>query len=148
MKIKKIVALIMFLCSAQLAKAQFVDLKGITIQATSKMFVENNEAKSEKLDQLFNVSFKDYILIHTIYTDGVVEQSQVYQLSAIDAFVDRDGVTIFKFNALSGLSGNTYKYLAKMGKDGILESFLLEDPTGYKTSYRGGITTLKTFKQQ
>ena len=148
MKLKNLILLIIFLCATQFANAQYVDLKGITIQATSKMFVENNEAKSEKLDQLFNVSFKDYILVHTIYVDGVIEQSQVYQLSGIDAFVDRDGVTGFKFNALSGLSGNTYKYYARVGKDGVLESLLLEDPTGYKTTYKGGITALKTFRQQ
>lgn len=138
---------IIFLCTTHFTNAQFVDLKGITIQATSRMYIENNEAKSEKLDQLFNISFKDMIMVHTIFIGGIIDQSQVYQLNTVNKYVDSDGLTVFKFNAVSGLSGNTYRYDARVGKDGILESFLLQEPGGTKTTYKGGITALKTFIQ-
>jgi hypothetical protein len=147
MNTKNILIAVIFICFTQVAKAQFAELKGITIQATSKLYVEDNEAKSENLDQLFNVSFKDMILVHNIHADGVISVSQVYQLNSVKNTVDRLGKTIYKFNALSGLSGNTFKYEAKVDKEGKLESMVIEEPGGTKTTYKGGITELKTFKQ-
>ncbi len=147
MKTKNILLAFIIICSTQFVKAQFSNLKGITIQATSKLYVEDNEAKSENLDQLFNVSFKDLILVHNIFADDIISVSQVYQLNSVNNTVDRVGKTIYKFNALSGLSGNTFRYEVKVDKDGKLESLVLEEPGGTKTTYKGGITELKTFKQ-
>lgn len=128
------------------AKAQFLNIGGITIQATSTLYVENEEAKSEPSDQLYNISFKDLILSHSIYLDGVINASQFYQLSNVSRLMD-SGTTVIRFDALSGRSGMTYKYALKIDTDGKLISLVCTEESGNKTTYKGGISELRTFKQ-
>ena len=146
MNTKSLIVLIFLSCFASLAKAQFLNIGGITIQATAKLYVDGDEAKSEPADQLYNISFKDLILAHNIYYDGVLDVSQIYQLSNINRYMD-GSTTMVKFSALSGRSGMTYKYVLKIGSDGKLISLVCTEENGNKTTYKGGISELKTFKQ-
>ncbi|MBK6329193.1 MAG: hypothetical protein IPF62_01270 [Bacteroidetes bacterium] len=146
MTAKKLVFVILFTCMAGLAQAQFLKIGGITVQATTTLFVDNGEAKSEECDQLYNVSFKDMMLAHNIYIGGVLNQSQFYQLNSVNRYMNGD-ITVLKFNALSGRSGMTYSYEIKIDADGKLMSLVCTEESGNKTTYKGGISELKTFKQ-
>jgi hypothetical protein len=128
------------------SNAHFIDLKGITVQASTELYMQDGEIKSETVDQIYNVSFKDGILMHNIFKDGSISDSQVYQLKDVKATVDGDD-TKFTFGAMSGVSGNVYKYTLTIDKDGRLISLVVAQPTGEKTTYNGGASTLKTFKQ-
>ena len=55
--------------------------------------------------------------------------------------------TIFKMDALSGVSGSTYKYKISVDKDGKLISLLQTHTDDSKTTYTGGVTVLKTYVQ-
>lgn len=146
MNIKKILFLILFTCMATFARSQFLNIGGITVQATSTLYVEDGEAKSEESDQLYNVSFKDMILVHNIYIGGVLNVSQLYQLNGVNRYMD-GSTTVMKFNALSGRSGMTYKYDIKVDADGKLISLVCTEENGNKTTYKGGISEFRTFKQ-
>ena len=146
MTAKKIIFVILFSCIASFAQAQFLKIGGITVQATTTLFVDNGEAKSEECDQLYNVSFKDMMLAHNIYIGGVLNVSQFYQLNSVNRYMSGD-ITIMKFNALSGRSGMTYSYEIKIDADGKLISLVCTEENGNKTTYKGGISELKTFKQ-
>jgi phage/plasmid primase-like uncharacterized protein len=61
-------------------------------------------------------------------------------------FMDGD-ITIFKFDAISGVSGNRFKYEIKIDKDGKLISLKLTQPGGTIDIFKGGVSNLKTFKQ-
>lgn len=146
MNFKSLITLVFLACITTVAKAQFLNIGGITIQATSTLYVENDEAKSDPSDQLYNISFKDLILAHNIYIDGVLNVSQLYQLSNVNRYME-GGTTVIKFHALSGRSGMTYKYVVKIDADGKLISLVCTEENGNKTTYKGGISELKTFKQ-
>ena len=55
--------------------------------------------------------------------------------------------TIYKFEALSGLSGKRYTYEIEINKDGKLISLKLTQPDGAKETFKGGLSILKTFNQ-
>jgi hypothetical protein len=143
---KKITFSLVLFCITYLCNAQFLELNGVTIQLTSMLYVEDGEAKSINVDQLLNVSFKDGFLFHTKYKDGSVDVSQVYKITIDSKLMDGD-VSVIKFSALSGVSGNTFKYTLKIDNDGKLISVLITEMDGTKSTYKGGITSLKTFKQ-
>jgi hypothetical protein len=126
--------------------AQFLNFKGLTVQATSNLYIERDEPKSETVDQLYIMSFSDKILTHIIFSEGSVSDSQIYQMEYDISFMDGEN-TIYKFDAVSGLSGNRFKYEIKIAKDGKLISLKLTQPSGSITIFKGGVSTLKTFKQ-
>lgn len=146
MKSKKILIALLFLCIANIAGAQFLNIGGITVQATSKSYTDGDNQKSETCDQLYNISFKDMILAHNIYVDGTLDVSQLYQLNSIERYMDGN-VTVLKYSALSGRSGMVYKYETRIDADGKLMSMVCTEESGYKTTFKGGISELKTFKQ-
>lgn len=127
--------------------AQYTGLKGVTVQANTMLFIENDEPKSQSVDQVYVVSFTDRILTHVIYSDGAVSESQIYQIRNYESFVDDSNNTIYRFDAVSGISGNIYKYEIKIDSDGKLSSLKLTQSNGESTIFKGGITTLKTFLQ-
>lgn len=128
------------------AQAQYLDLKGIVVNATSHMYIQDNDIKTETTSQLYHFSFMDNILVHTILIDGALDVSQFYQLTVDSKFMDGD-VTVFKCSALSGVSGNTFKYEIKIDKSGKLLAVVVIQPNGIdKDTYKGGIIELKTFK--
>jgi hypothetical protein len=128
------------------SNAQFLNLKGLTVQATSNLYIEKDEPKSATVDQLYVMSFSDKILTHIIYSKGSVSNSQIYQMENETNFMDGD-ITIFKFDAISGVSGNRFKYEIKIDKDGKLISLKLTQPGGTIDIFKGGVSNLKTFKQ-
>jgi hypothetical protein len=128
------------------AQAQFLDLKGIVVNANSHMYISDNDIKTETTSQLYHFSFTDNILVHTILLDGAVDVSQIYKLTVDSKFMDGD-ITVFKCSALSGVSGNTFKYEIKIDKSGKLLAVVIIQPNGIdKDTYKGGIVELKTFK--
>lgn len=127
--------------------AQFLGFKGFIIQAETKLYIEDGEPKSAPTDQIFNISFKDGIFVHTIFIDGYVDESQVYLIKNQSSYVE-DGITIYTFDAVSGLSGSVYKYEIKITEEGKLDTFKLTTPSGSKYIYKGRIIELKTYKQE
>ena len=129
------------------SRAQFLDLKGVTVQANSNLYIENNEPKSIAIDQCYVISFKDQMLTHVIYDAGIVKNSQMYKLDVSAPFMNGD-VTVFNFKATSGVSGSKYGYELRIDKDGKLVSLVVTQPDGIvKDTYKGGISDLRTFKQ-
>lgn len=129
--------------------AQFLNLKGLkglTVQATSNLYIEKDEPKSVTVDQLYVMSFSDKFLTHVIYSEGSVSDSQIYQIENDTNFMDGEN-TIYKFDAISGLSGNRFKYEIKIAKDGKLISLKLTQPSGTSYIFKGKVFILNTFKQ-
>ncbi len=128
------------------ANAQYLDMKGVTIQVKSGAYIENGETISFAVHHIYNISFSDALLIHNIFDNEVIDKSQIYKLSNIDKYMD-GSITIYKFDALSGVSGLTYKYEMKIDIDGKLKSLILTESGGEKTTYNGGISELRTYRQ-
>ena len=127
--------------------AQYLGLKGLTIEATTILYIESGEPKSVNTDQIFALSFPDKILMHLVCSDGSIKESQIYQIENDTSFMN-EGTTIYKFEALSGISGKRYYYEFKIDNDGRLLSFKQTQPDGIDfTIYKGGITELKTYKK-
>lgn len=127
-------------------QAQYTHLNGIALQANSVLYLENNEPKSDAIDQLYNFSFIDEILVHSIYSKGLIKESQVYKLSNIKKEMDKE-ITVLKADGESGLSGRVYKYEIRISKDGYLVEMYRWQPEGTKETFKGDVIPLKTFKQ-
>lgn len=125
---------------------QYLSLKGFTVQATTLLYVENNEPQSVTVDQLYAISFTDKILTHVIYSKGSISDSQIYQIENDTNFINGEN-TIYKFEALSGISGNRFTYEIKIDKNGKLFSLKIIQPDGTNTIFKGSISVLKTYKQ-
>lgn len=139
-------AICLLLLLANEASAQDYYLKGLTVHATTELYIEANEPKSGNVDQVYTISFTDKLLTHIIYSSTTVTDSQIYRVENVTNTNDV-GNTILKFDALSGVSGNKFKYELRIDKDGKLVSFKLTTPKGDITVYKGVITKLKTFVQ-
>lgn len=143
---KKFFLLFLFCGFIQSVNAQFIKMGGISVQTVSKNYLQNGDFITDPCDELYNVSFKDSILVHNIFTEGSLTVSQVYQINHIAKAGD-DEVAIFSFEALSGRSGMTYKYSIKVDAEGKLISLICNEPDGSKVTYKGDVIELKTFKQ-
>lgn len=127
--------------------AQYLGFKGVTIQATTSLYIVNDEPTSVNTEQVFAISFNDKVLTHLVYLDGSVNESQIYQIENERSFIT-EGNTIYKFDAISGISGNRYYYEFKIDNDGRLLSLKQTQPNRIDfTIYKGGITELKTYQQ-
>lgn len=125
--------------------AQYVGLKGLIVRANTILYIENGEPKSINVDQLYAISFLDKILTHVILTIGGISDSQIYQIENDTSFIDGEN-TIYKFEAVSGISGNSYNYEIEIDKGGNLLSLKITQPDGKTTIFKGGISILKTYK--
>ncbi len=146
MKLIKIISTLLFLLITQISKAQYLDLKGLVANITLAEYVENKETKSYYVSQTYSISFTDEILSHIIIKDKTVDNAQMYKVGMVEKFLDGDN-TIIKFDALSGISGNTFKYKISINKEGKLNSMIVTEKDDTVTTYYGGISNLKTFKQ-
>ena len=125
--------------------AQFLDKKGFVVGAYSYDYIDAGETVTTKCDQAYSISLTDKMLCHTIYVDGYIDQSQLYQLSNIEKFMDGEN-TIIKITATSGMTGKTYDYKLSIGADGKLIALSLTDKDG-AINYHGDLLEMKTFVQ-
>ena len=126
--------------------AQFLNLKGVTVLATTTESIVDGEKISGTCDMSYNVSFADNILAHNVFEDGYVSASQIYSLSDIEKYTEQEN-TIFKFTATSGVSGNSFYYKIIIDKEGKLSSLILTQMDKSSVSYFGSVSELRTFKQ-
>ncbi len=150
MHLKKIVSVVVvcffLLAKAEVGFAQYLDLKGMTVLALSKVYTENGELQTEKCDQSYNISFTDKILVHNVYKDGYIDASQIYAITNLEKYTE-DGNTIFKLTATSGVSGNEYYYKVSITKDGKLKSLVLTQMDKTSAMFTGDVSELRTYKQ-
>ncbi|MBA3664780.1 MAG: hypothetical protein H0W61_11320 [Bacteroidetes bacterium] len=133
--------LVLFCAGLCVAKAQFTELKGLTFCAKKIIYADKGEIKTEETFQLFNFSFIDKTMTHNIITESI--ESQLYKLQNIEkSFDESTKKTKFKMEAVSGLSGNTYKYEININSEGVAEVSL----NGYL--YTGGSYKFKTYVQE
>jgi len=132
--------------------AQYLNFKGLTVQATTALYIENGEPKSVNIyTQIFAMSFSDKILLHIIYEKGdIIEQSQIYKIENDINFIDESGnekITVYKFEAISGITNKRFYYELKINSNGNLLSFKLTQPDIIEfTIFKGGITLLKPYQ--
>jgi hypothetical protein len=127
--------------------AQNSNFKGLAVHVDRKLYIENDEPQSAETNQIFAVSFADKVFTHLVFSDGSIYNSQVYQIEN-DKIITNDGNTIYKFEALSGISGNRYFYEIKVDSDDSLLALKITQPDNIEfTIYKGYLADLKTFKQ-
>lgn len=139
---RKIVILILLICISRIASAQF------TFFSTNNDKVRKPNlttvAHEEKI-QLFNISFSDMILVHTIFNKEGTEvyDAQVYQIAEILEYTD-DQIT---FITKSGVTGKLFKYRMVNEGSGNVTLYLVYDELEFDLRYNGTATNMKTFKQ-
>ena len=139
---KKLMIALVFAFTAQLASAQFSFFSTSTdLLNKSSQEVSGHEEKK----QLYHISFKDMILVHTIFffVFGEVSDSQIYQIVE----TKEEGTDKVIFQAKSGVSGKTYEYRLHIpdGQNPTLLLVLAGEDVDLR--YNGVISTLKTIKQ-
>jgi len=87
------------------------DLKGFTFHAVTTAFESSNFEDIYEINQLYQVSFTDGYLVHTIMNanTGLVSESQFYKITSKEVIRTMDGFEI-KFKVRSGLSGSYFEY--------------------------------------
>ena len=126
--------------------AQFLDLKGVTVKAISTESIVDGENIPGTCDMIFNVSLADKILVHNVFEDGYISASQIYSLSDVEKYTEQEN-TVFKFTAISGVSGNSFYYKITINKEGKLSSLILTQMDKSTVSYFGSVSALRTLKQ-
>ena len=94
--------------------------------------------------EIYNISFKDKMLVHTIIKDesDEVDDSQFYLIKEVEL---KDGSYVFA--AKSGVSGKTYNYVLMMNEDETGTLYMLDEDGGYYR-FNGTLSAMKTFKQE
>ena len=97
---------------------------------------------SEDRLETYNISFKDNLVIHNIFdseTNSVIN-SQIYKIVSI-----KEDSDMTYFTVESGLSGNNYSYIIKIGEEQtqLFQYFDEEEVIEYK----GNSSGLNTFNQ-
>jgi hypothetical protein len=95
--------------------------------------------------QVFNISLKDKLLIHTVFKEDEdeVEDSQIYQITTFEQVIEG----LYVFTAKSGVSGNSYDYRINLtDSDNPTFEQVVKDEE-YNMLYKGTMTLLKTFEQ-
>lgn len=139
---RKIVILFLLVGISHIATAQF------TFFSTNNDKVRKPNltavAHEEKI-QLFNISFSDMILVHTIFNKEGTEvyDAQVYQIAEILEYTD-DQIT---FITKSGVTGKLFKYRMVNEGSGNVTLYLVYDELEFDLRYNGTATNMKTFKQ-
>ncbi len=126
-------------------QAQYMDLKGLVFQATKYYNTDDGPDKAAKCNQIFDISFADGYMVHNVFTDdGSIDQVQFYKISDLRRSTE-SGNTYFKFNAISGVTGSSYKYWVKINADGVATISLISSDSD--VTYKGGTYNIKTYDQ-
>lgn len=145
--LKFILAVFILLFAASFSFTQEnLESKGFTIQSYLGMYMENGEVMSYDANEVYNISLSDGYLIHNIFKDNVISDSQLYKISNIKRTTEKEE-NKFAFDATSGLSGNVYHYEVYFGKEGSV-TLNLTQPNGDATVFLATSAILKTFKQK
>jgi hypothetical protein len=137
--------LLMAVLTSFATNAQSLNSKAFTIHTYLGLYMEGDELMSYDVNEVYNVSLADGYLIHNIFTDGLVTDSQVYKLSNIKN-TSTEGETTYTFNATSGVSGKIYLYEISTDAEDAT-TLTLTQPEGDKTIYMATLVLLKSYKQ-
>lgn len=139
---KKLFIVLVFALASQLTKAQF----SFYSTSTDLLNKSSQEATGhEEKKQLYHISFKDMILVHTIFDDvtGEVSDSQIYQIVE----TKEEGTDKVVFQAKSGVSGKTYEYRLHIPEGQNASLLLVFAGEDFDLRYNGVVSALKTIKQ-
>lgn len=139
---KKLMIALVFAFTAQLASAQFSFFSTSTdLLNKSSQEVSGHEEKK----QLYHISFKDMILVHTIFDEetGGISDAQIYQIVE----TKEEGTDKIVFQAKSGVSGKIYEYSLHVPENESPSLMLVFKEEEYNLRYNGVISNLKTIKQ-
>jgi len=136
---KKLILTLAFTASFLASFSQ--DILGFTFQATSVAYSDSDFENIFRVEELFNASFKDEYLVHTVYSKfGDVSESQFYKIISlkVDKIIDGYNIT---FYTKSGISGSVYKYTLHLTEE--YEILNLND----EALFGGVLVSIKTYKQ-
>ncbi|MBM3165707.1 MAG: hypothetical protein FJZ80_09635 [Bacteroidetes bacterium] len=92
--------------------------------------------------QLFNISFSDSLMVHSVFNpEREIQDSQVYRISS---FKENDN--LITFTALSGVSRRSYVYMLKTDEDFMSLMQYFQDEQTLRI-FEGPNAPLKTFNQ-
>lgn len=136
--------LIAFVCAftTQLVSAQY----SFYSTSTDLLNKDSREAFGhEEKKQLYHISFKDMVLVHTIFDTetGEVSDSQIYQIVE----VKEESTEKVVFQAKSGVSGKTYEYRLHIPEDQSPTMILVIAGEDFDLRYNGVVSALKTIRQ-
>ncbi len=135
----------LFSIAAISVNAQYMDLKGLTFQATSYYNTDDGPSKSATCNQIYDISFSDCMMAHNILKDdGSIDAVQFYKIVDLKRSLD-DGITLFKFSCISGVSGSIYKYRVKIDAKGIATMEEITD--SLDITFIGGTYQIRTYDQ-
>lgn len=139
---KKLFLLLTLILSIS-AVAQYKALKGLTYNANYIKYKENDAYVKVESNQIFNISFKDMILVHN---DIDSKSSQIYKIiKSSSSYNEEKGRTSYTIDALSGTSGSIYSYVIDVWDDGTVEIFFVSDSNIYLLI--GDVYNLTTYIQ-
>lgn len=142
-----IVATLLLIFGINLNAQEFLGFKGLTVQATDILYTENGILRSINTNQVYVMSFSDKMLTHVIFLNGIINDSQIYLIENDINFMENEN-TVYKFETISGISGNRFYYEIKINKIGGLLSLKITQPDNItNTTFLGSIRNLKTYKQ-
>lgn len=144
-KTNAFLVILMVVLSSFASNAQSLNAKAFTVQTYLAMYMEGDELMSYDVNEVYNVSLADGYLIHNIFTDGLVTDSQVYKISNVKN-TNAEGEVTYTFNATSGVSGKIYQYEVSTDAEDAT-TLTLTQPEGDKTIYMATLVLLKSYKQ-
>lgn len=117
----------------------FSTLNGVVFHATEQ--ATDDGRTPENMYYFF--SFTDKMLLHHVLTKGnEFSDGQYYQIKNFSKTYSKgDEKTVYKVDALSGISGRVYKYVITIYDDGS------GNVTSDGTKYYGDFYKIKTFEQ-
>lgn len=136
---KQILLILSLFLSLKVNAQGFSTLKGVVFHATEH--AEDGGRTTVNMNYFF--SFTDKMLLHQVLTKGnEYSDGQFYLLKNFSKNYSKgDEKTVYKVDALSGVSGTTYSYVITIYDDGT------GNITCDGTKYYGDFYQLKTYEQ-
>lgn len=140
---KKIITILLFFAAFKLC-AQVQTAKGFTFLSQNIQFKEKGVIMSVKTAQIYNISFKDMILVHNDLDDDI--DSQIYVITSYSSsYFLGDKSTRFTFNAKSGVSGAQYCFTIDVRSDDSADVLITTSESNIV--FTGIIFGIKTYKK-